>query len=306
MAEVAHDDGTESRQSMATVADKMRVSERTAQRCTRILEDRGIIVRGDQSATSRLRADRRPVVYDLRIDLTRGARLSPRGSTSQGSRGDRPGSNGVTAVSDKPSLLPTEELVPKESTFHRRSATADENTRTRRKFQSKPADDDTPVRPVGDESERLEAPSKGARPGRKVGDAAARVAMDRGQSGYGLALRLKRGLLSNGVHGETNVAALAARIKAQHESGRSWETLAAMVELFCSARDRYTGQSTAQPWRQFLNESESLAVDAQKVMKASEWSKTDEEIEEIKARAAERNALSAARRAARQSQEVGI
>jgi len=41
MAEVAHPDGTESRQSMATVAEKIQVSERTVQRYTRILEDRG-------------------------------------------------------------------------------------------------------------------------------------------------------------------------------------------------------------------------------------------------------------------------
>ncbi len=306
MAEVAHDDGTESRQSMATVASKMRVSERTAQRYTRILEDRGIIVRGDQSATGHLRADRRPVVYDLQIDLNRGANLSPRESTSEGLRGDRPGSHGVTAVSDKPSLLPSEEFVLKASTVHRRSASVDENTRTRRKFQSKSADYDTPVRPVDDENEQLEAPVKGASPGKRAGAAVAKKAMDRGESGYGLAMRLKHGLLDKGVRGETNVAALAARIKAQHESGRSWDHLAAMVDLFCSARDRYTGQSTAQPWKQFLNESESLAVDSQKIMKAKSWHKTDEEIEEMKRKAAERDVIESERRAARRRDRAGV
>ncbi len=65
----------------------------------------------------------------------------------------------------------------KQVLFHRRSASVDENTRTRRKFQSKSADYDTPVRPVDDENEQLEAPVKGASPGKRAGAAVAKKAM---------------------------------------------------------------------------------------------------------------------------------
>lgn len=126
----------------------------------------------------------------------------------------------------------------------------------------------------------------------------------RGTNGKGLALRLQRGLLANGVAGETNVDALAARINAQYKTGRSWDLLAEMADLFCSARDRYTGQSTAQPWRQFLNESESLATDAQKRMDGRKGQKTDTEMNDLMSRVAARDAASAARRAARQGARV--
>jgi hypothetical protein len=76
MAERCHDDGTESRQSAATIASKARVSTRTVQRELRKLESMGVIRRGDQSLNSFLPVNRRPVVYDLAVELKRGDNLS--------------------------------------------------------------------------------------------------------------------------------------------------------------------------------------------------------------------------------------
>jgi len=113
MAERANDDGTDARQSVKTIASKARVSVRTAQRYLRSLEDMGLISRGDQRSVQHLRPDRRPMVYDINIDQSRGDNLTPRGAdgvTDGAQRGDRPGTNGVTPVADKSSLLlPTEE-----------------------------------------------------------------------------------------------------------------------------------------------------------------------------------------------------
>lgn len=73
----------------------------------------GLISRGDQRSVQHLRPDRRPMVYDINIDQSRGDNLTPReadGVTDGAQRGDRAGTHGVTPVADKSSLLlPTEE-----------------------------------------------------------------------------------------------------------------------------------------------------------------------------------------------------
>jgi len=105
-------------------------------------------------------------------------------------------------------------------------------------------------------------------PGRKSRAERDRVAEERARSGAGLALRLKHGLEAAGVPGETNVGWLAKRLVAENKSGRSWELLREMVDLFLGARERYTSNADIEPFRMFLNRKVALAADAEKMIKA--------------------------------------
>ena len=117
MAERCRDDGTESRQSVATIASKARVSVRTVHRELKALETMGVIRRGDQALGSHLPANRRPVVYDLAVEMRRGDNLSyqdrgdtsvmpeqPSGVTTTTLRGDNHDTSGVTRMADNTSL----------------------------------------------------------------------------------------------------------------------------------------------------------------------------------------------------------
>lgn len=112
MAERCNDDGTDTRQSVATIAAKARVSTRTVHRELKTLEEMGIIRRGDQSKTEHLPSNRRPVVYDLAVELC-GDNMAPQddsGVTDTAVRGDTPalwgdttGNLGVTRMADNKS-----------------------------------------------------------------------------------------------------------------------------------------------------------------------------------------------------------
>jgi hypothetical protein len=67
LAEKADPDGCNTFPSRPTVASRTRVDSRTVLRCLQRLEERGLIAKGDQRAAEYIRADRRPVVYDLLI-----------------------------------------------------------------------------------------------------------------------------------------------------------------------------------------------------------------------------------------------
>ena len=95
LADRANDDGQGCWPSVATMAEESRCSERTVQRHLRNLEQRGIIVRGDQRLVERYRADRRPIVWDLNLSLKREDTGCQSVMPSQ-SRGDKSGTNGVT------------------------------------------------------------------------------------------------------------------------------------------------------------------------------------------------------------------
>ena len=95
LADRANDDGQGCWPSVATMAEESRCSERTVQRHLRNLEQRGIIVRGDQRLVERYRADRRPIVWDLNLSLKREDAGCQSVMPSQ-SRGDKSGTNGVT------------------------------------------------------------------------------------------------------------------------------------------------------------------------------------------------------------------
>ncbi|MFC5646797.1 helix-turn-helix domain-containing protein [Kitasatospora cinereorecta] len=67
MAERADPDGCNSFPARSTIADRTHIDPRTVLRTLQRLEERGLIAKGDQKAAEYLRADRRPVVYDLLI-----------------------------------------------------------------------------------------------------------------------------------------------------------------------------------------------------------------------------------------------
>jgi len=154
MAERANDDGSECRQSIATIAAKARVSTRSVQRHIKVLLDQGVIVLGDQTLTGHHRADHRPVVYDLQMHLTRGDILSPRDGVTKTSRGDSGGSHGVTvvtprgdssgahgvtAVSDNKSLvLPTEEQLVRDKSERERAPASGRGSRLPADWQPSP------------------------------------------------------------------------------------------------------------------------------------------------------------------------
>ena len=114
--------------SKATLAEYARCSARTVHNKLRRLEDAGIIMRGDQRIVGHVRADRRPVVYDLDIHgrnlvhpvasahggnevppvTSHGVNEGTHGVNERVVRGEQASSHGVNAVADKPSLNRTE------------------------------------------------------------------------------------------------------------------------------------------------------------------------------------------------------
>lgn len=110
LADHADDDGRNAWPGHAKLAQGARISLSTVKRRLRQLELDGYITRGDQALTAHLRADRRPIVWDLAmpeattargVSVTR--RDAPRGFI-QASTGGHPGLHGGSAVTYKPSL----------------------------------------------------------------------------------------------------------------------------------------------------------------------------------------------------------
>lgn len=67
LAEKADPDGCNAFPSRSTVAARTTVDPKTVLRALQSVEGRGLIAEGDQRAAEYIRADRRPVVYDLLI-----------------------------------------------------------------------------------------------------------------------------------------------------------------------------------------------------------------------------------------------
>ena len=78
-ADYAHDDGTCAWPAVTTVAQIVNVDRVTVHRHLRDLLVRGLLVRGDQRHVAHLRADRRPIVYDLPL-----SRVASRGESRGG------------------------------------------------------------------------------------------------------------------------------------------------------------------------------------------------------------------------------
>ena len=114
LADHAHDDGSEARPSVATLARYARCSERTVHTKLRMLEAAGLIRRGDQRAVEHLPRNRRPVVYDLNLSKVHGVQevqasdhAAPSGVNDGASRGERRGTAGVNAAADRTTLEPS-------------------------------------------------------------------------------------------------------------------------------------------------------------------------------------------------------
>src|SRR5690349_1973307 len=88
LADFAHDDGTATWPSKRTIARRLGISERAVQRAIATLLSKGVIVKGDQSLVSHIRADLRPNVYDLPIHQDLGeTEATPRSRETEASPG---------------------------------------------------------------------------------------------------------------------------------------------------------------------------------------------------------------------------
>ncbi|MCI1902048.1 MAG: helix-turn-helix domain-containing protein [Bifidobacteriaceae bacterium] len=70
LADYAHPDGTAAFPSVPTLMDQLECSESVLRKSLKALESQGIIRRGDQSLVERYAPNRRPVVWDLCMDVT--------------------------------------------------------------------------------------------------------------------------------------------------------------------------------------------------------------------------------------------
>jgi len=116
MAEPADVDGRRSFLSATSISERVGISVRQVRRCIGTLEQLGVITRAaDQGPAQYLRADRRPVVWDLLLHAqTRGSGVTPttyRDSHPVGPRGDTQGRHGVTPVSPEPTTKHTPETT---------------------------------------------------------------------------------------------------------------------------------------------------------------------------------------------------
>lgn len=68
LADRAADDGSSAFPSQSWIAQRARCTTRTVRNHLQALEGRGVIERGDQNLVAHFSADRRPVVWDIRID----------------------------------------------------------------------------------------------------------------------------------------------------------------------------------------------------------------------------------------------
>lgn len=132
LADRAHDDGTCAWPSQSWIAKMTMMSDRTVRRHLAALEERGVIVRGDQRVVQHIPKATRPVVWNLAIWLRR---TPPDKMTGPDTGVRTPPDNGDrtprTPVSDKPPLNhpyepPTTSLgdtrpdePPKRATAHR-------------------------------------------------------------------------------------------------------------------------------------------------------------------------------------------
>lgn len=71
LADHADPQGREARPSQKRLAEYVNVTDRTIRTKLRMLEDQGLIRPGDDRLVAHLRADRRPLVWDLCMDVTK-------------------------------------------------------------------------------------------------------------------------------------------------------------------------------------------------------------------------------------------
>lgn len=121
LAEHADESGANAYPAMETVAQLLGVSRDTVRRALKRLSDAGLIYAGDQSITAWMRSDRRPKVWNLRVErggtgatpcLERGGTGAPStpggrgvtGAPPQRLRGGTGATNGVAPVPPEPPM----------------------------------------------------------------------------------------------------------------------------------------------------------------------------------------------------------
>lgn len=114
LADRASDDGTAAWPSQEWIAYRARCTDRTVRNHLSNLEERGVIKKGDLRHVEHIRQDRRPIVWDLNLDLSRPENWRPENITGRKIGAERPESYDTTAgkfesndrkpVSDKPSI----------------------------------------------------------------------------------------------------------------------------------------------------------------------------------------------------------
>lgn len=214
------------------------------------LEDAGYVDRR-RFRNSRGHWDFECVVYDSPQDRNLGDNAHPNRVSRAGSSGS---GNPGHLVRTEDEGLNTKEYTRGAA---RRRGTTVSRPKSRRLVQP---DDDT----GSDESPALGASPRASREERNERSAA------RGQSGYGLAIRLERGLKGQpGSAAIVDKAALASQLKRKVEAGtHTYAQLAACIEVYVGAPTRYRS-GDMKGWTQFLAALPKLEKDAESMHRAT-------------------------------------
>ncbi|MFJ4168350.1 helix-turn-helix domain-containing protein [Paenarthrobacter sp. NPDC089714] len=98
LADHAKDDGSAAWPSVSVLAEYARCSPRSVQNKLRLLEEHGLIWKGDQRGVAHMPANRRPVAYDLNIFGVNLVRPQDSGVHGEGSGGAHENEQGRTPV----------------------------------------------------------------------------------------------------------------------------------------------------------------------------------------------------------------
>lgn len=269
LANHAQRDGSCTWPSISTLAGYSRISERTVQRTLRALEDRDVILRGDQRANEwKLRGGYRPVVYDLPMepeDYLRPAELAAlRGDNLtplKAGRGDTGVEGGVTPVADKPSLDP--------SVVSYESADADRVTRLQDPIRIQPSTE-RQVKKRSTGPRRVVPAEESPTGSRTVGirtstervriTRESRESISRPNSGGGLAKEFGQRAAEAKLTGpqQLNGAALARSLTRWMSEGNNPDSPDRIRSMFDRFFENPGGSEEYPLWRRFLSEAPKL------------------------------------------------
>lgn len=267
--------------STQTLMSYTRMSESTVRRTLRELEERGVLVRGEQSVNDHVRADRRPVVWDLpmganrtvlaRPDLgvesstdvqerPRGVKMTPRSPDNSSPRGVKSSANGVSPVTGEPY-----KREPSFLTSQRGALSSPENPDS---VQLVSSDKRPPRKRSG--SLRNVVAEEGPDTGRVVGKRGsterairtheARRTISRPNSGGGLAAEFGQRASEAGISGpqEVNGAALARSLTRWMGDGNNPDTPERIRSMMDAFFEKPGGSEDYPLWRRFLSEAPKL------------------------------------------------
>lgn len=272
--------------SVHTLANKTRMSESTVKRHLRELEDRGVLVRGDQQQVAHLRADRRPVVWDLAMGVdgsildkdylandidSRGVNLNPRNRSTQEPRGVKSGSHGGSPVTYKPSEEPSQDLTSRLAPSELTGSTQPHRVTP----TSRPPKKSTGPRRI---SPAEESPGTGRTVGiqttteRVRHTKAARESISRPDSGGGLAAEFGQRAREAGLSGPqaVNGPALARSLTAWMRADNNPDTPERIRSMFDRFFAKPGGNEDYPLWRRFLSDGPRLRSTERKV-EPTDW-----------------------------------